>query len=542
MQDRSKEVVDRAVNSERMLMRRLRDKTPVIETYIQEMKIDPELGPVPKDDFYFLGQLNMQDGLMDMSYLPPRPKMKAAEHFMASLFTTQYNSRGFADELFVDVPDFDRAHYLFEYRRREFLGEVRCFVVDVEPRHEAGKRRFRGTIWIEDRDYNIVRVKGQYQPSNEHEYIHFDCWRVNAAGMWVPAYIYGEEEGYRNAVVKTLPMRSQTRLWGYERAAEKSDEAFTNLTVDIPVKDDSDAAEDNSPLQASRLWQEESAQNVIQRLERGGLISPPGEVDQVLETVVNNLIVSANLNLDFKVKARVLLTTPLESITLNHTILLSRGLIDVLPDEASLAAVLAHELAHIALGHPMSTKYAFEDRLLFDDPSIAKHVQVSRDRNEEAAADAKAIEILRKSPYKDSLTKVGLFLRMLSDRSDEVPHLIKPLIGNRMSDNRKDLRMSGLMEQSPTLELRDKDQIAALPIGSHIRMDPWSDSIRLIKTTADQRLTARDKLPFEITPFEIHLVREDKKDREAAAAATAQPATPPAAGDQAATPVARPQN
>ena len=541
------EIIDRAVNNERMLMRRLRDKTPVIETYIQEMKMDEELGPVPKNDYYFLGQLDMKDGLVDMSYLPPRPKVKAVEHFMASLFTTQYNSRGFADELFIDVPDFDRAHYQFEYRRREFRGEVRCYVIDVEPRKEAAKRKFKGTIWIEDRDYNVVRFKGQYLPSNDHEYVHFDCWRVNSGGMWIPAFIYAEEGAYRTAVLKTAAMRAQTRLWGYERQSEKSDEAFTNLTVDVPqggVKDEGDSSIDNSPLQSSRLWEEESAQNVIERLERGGLISPSGEVDQVLETVVSNLLVSSNVNLDFKVKARILLTTPLESMSLNHTILMSRGLIDVLPDEASLAAVLAHELAHILLGHSMNTKYAFEDRLLFDDPAIAKHVQVGRDQKEEAAADAKAIELLQKSPYKDSLPKVGLFLRMLSDRSNEVPHLIKPLIGNRMADTKKDLRMSGLMNQAPTLEIRDKDQIAALPLGSHIRMDPWSDKLHLIKPSADLRFTAKDKLPFEITPFEIHLVREDSKPQTAAAAPPppAQPATPPADAQTVTTPVARPQN
>ena len=139
----------------------------------------------------------------------------------------------------------------------------------------------------------------------------------------------------------------------------------------------------------------------------------------------------------------------------------------------------------------MNTKYAFEDRLLFDDPSIAKHVQIGRDQKEEAAADEKAIEILQKSPYKDSLPKVGLFLRMLSERSDDVPHLIKPLIGNRMADTKKDLRMSGLMDQAPTLEMRDKDQIAALPLGSHIRMDPWSDQLHLMKVTPDRPFHAR---------------------------------------------------
>ena len=128
---------------------------------------------------------------------------------------------------------------------------------------------------------------------------------------------------------------------------------------------------------------------------------------------------------------------------------------------------------------------------------------------------------------------------MLSERSDDVPHLIKPLIGNRMSNTKKDLRMSGLMDMAPTLEMRDKDQVAALPLGSHIGMDPWSDHVRLLKVTPADRFSARDKMPFEITPFEIHLTREGSKP--AAAAATTPAPTAAAAGDtQAAAPVAHP--
>jgi len=520
------------VNSERMLIRRLRDKSPVIETYIQEMKSDSDLGFVPTNDFYFLGQLSMRDGVVDKSYLPARSKLKTVPHSLVAMFTTQYNSHGFANELFIDVADFDRVHYDFEYIRREFLGDVRCFVVDITPREVAGKRRFKGRMWVEDRDYNIVRFQGEYEPSTFHEYIHFECWRVNSGGMWLPAYIYSQEEAYRTALVKTGAIRAQTRLWAYERARERTDEAFTNMTVEIPqgVKDDSDSAADYSPLQSFRMWEEEAAQNVVDRLQRAGLIAPPGEVDQVLETVLNNLLISSNVSLDFKVRARILLTTPLESMALNHTILLSRGLIDVLPDEASLAAVLAHELGHVVLGHAMNTKYAFEDRLLFDDPAIVKRVQLGRDRQEEAAADERAIEMLKKSPYKDSLPKVGLFLRMLSARSEDVPHLIRPLIGNRMSDTKKDLRLSGLMDQAPELQLRDKDQVSALPLGSHIKMDPWSNQLRLIKTTPTQRYAARDKMPFQITPFMLHLTREDKTMTSGPTQVPAEPpATAPAA-------------
>ncbi len=63
----------------------------------------------------------------------------------------------------------------------------------------------------------------------------------------------------------------------------------------------------------------------------------------------------------------MLLTTPLESFTIGHTIVVSRGLLDVLPDEASLAMVLARELGHIALGHQLDTRLAFNDRMFFAD-------------------------------------------------------------------------------------------------------------------------------------------------------------------------------
>jgi hypothetical protein len=520
------EAIDRAVNSERLLIRKLRDTEPVIETYIQETKLDSDLGFVPNNDYYFLGQLNMKNGVVDHSYLP-MSKLKSIPHIFTSLFTTQYYPRGFADEMFLDVSDFDRAHYSFDYVKREFLGDVRCLVVDVKALEEAGRRRrFAGRIWIEDRDYNIVRFNGTYVPSLAHEFSHFESWRVNTAGFWVPSFIYAQDEGYRFGPVRSGPMRAQTRLWNYERAREKADQAFTNLTVDIPqgVKDESDSAADNSPVQSYRGWEEQAAGNVIDRLQRAGLVAPTGEVDHVLNTVLNNLAVTNNVSIDPPVRARVLLTTPLESVAINHTILISRGLIDVLPDEACLAAILAHELAHVALGHSMNTKYAFEDRLLFDDPQTLKKVYVQRTQKEEAAADDKAMAMLKNSPYKDNLPKVGLFLRMLSARSDDVPHLIRPLLGNRVANTHKDLRLAGLMEAAPELKIRDKEQISALPLGSRIHMDPWSDQLRLMKTQSVVLLTAKEKLPFQITPFMLHLTRNDKNTTPPSATLNALPA------------------
>jgi len=72
-------------------------------------------------------------------------------------------------------------------------------------------------------------------------------------------------------------------------------------------------------------------------------------VDKVLETVVNNLEVTNNLDIQPENPLRVILTSTLESFTIGHTIVFSRGLVDVLPDEASLAAMVAHEVSHVVL-------------------------------------------------------------------------------------------------------------------------------------------------------------------------------------------------
>ncbi|MBV8569997.1 MAG: hypothetical protein JO319_05245 [Acidobacteriaceae bacterium] len=504
------QVIDRAINNEHVLSSKLRDKEPVIETYIQQVKKDSDLGYVPTHDFYFLGKLNMEKGIVDDSFLPKRSTLKAIPHVFTALFTTEYYSGGFADQMFLDPTNFDRAHYKFQYVRREFLGNVRCYVADITPQEGAGKRRFEGRIWIEDQVYNIVRFNGRYVPSPSDEFTHFDSWRVNSGTMWLPTYVYAQDEGYRWGPVHSPPMRAQTRLWNYEPSRDRAQQAFTELTVNAPtgVTDNSQAPQAYSPVQEQRMWQEEAEENIVDRLQNAGLVAPRGEVDRVLDTVLNNIEVTNNINLDPPAHARVLLTTPLESVAVNDSILISRGLIDVLPDEASLAAVLAQGLAHIILSHGVDTRYAFSDRLLFDDPQVLKKIQVARTQQEEQDADAKAIQLLKNSPYADKLPQVGLFLRMLSARSNEVPHLIKPLIGNRMADTHKDLRLSGLMEMAPELQVRNVNQISALPLGSRIKVNPWSDQLSLLKAQNVALVSAKEKMPFQITPFIIYLTRD----------------------------------
>jgi hypothetical protein len=222
---------------------------------------------------------------------------------------------------------------------------------------------------------------------------------------------------------------------------------------------------------------------------------------------VNNLIVTSNLTVD--AECRVLLTTPLETFSMGHTIAISRGLLDVLPDEASLAMVLAQELAHIALGHRTATEFAFRNRTMLSDNEILQRFRFQRSETEIVAAGRKTVEILQRSPYKQKLGNAELFLKALNSRAGRLPKLIQATLGNQLASAETLARLDTFASQGPALQERNLTQIAALPLGSRIKVDPWTNQIILMKAKSISLLSAREKMPFEVTPFVIHLTRTE---------------------------------
>ena len=56
------EVVNRVVNNENHLYGKIKEYSPLVETYIQNLKPDKELGEVPGGDKYFLGKADFYSG------------------------------------------------------------------------------------------------------------------------------------------------------------------------------------------------------------------------------------------------------------------------------------------------------------------------------------------------------------------------------------------------------------------------------------------------------------------------------------------------
>src|SRR5215468_1794716 len=230
------QVLDRVINNEQHLYGQIRNYQPLVETYIQNLKPDKDLGQVPAGDKYFLGRANFSKGV---SLVPLNDTASKGKRVVGSIgnffsFAMQFLPDGFLQMIFIDTTGFDKQHYKFDYVRREFLGEVRCLVFDVTPIEKNNHGRFLGRIWVEDQDYHIVRFNGAYS-GNGHSswYFHFDSWRTNVQpGMWLPTFVYSEEKDLHYALSKKLDFKAQTRLWGYNLGTATKEEELSKILIE----------------------------------------------------------------------------------------------------------------------------------------------------------------------------------------------------------------------------------------------------------------------------------------------------------------------
>ena len=538
-------LVEKAIGREKILIENIQQRTPLVETYIQNMRPDEKLYQVPVSDFYMLSRVDFRKSFVDKAYADRKESthgffknsVQALANITKALHLDKetYLRDGFTQMMFLDPIGFDQQHYIFSYVRREFLGSVRTWEFDVHP-IVKGNGRFYGRIWIEDEGGNIVRFNGTYTQSEEtnKEWLHFDSWRGNLQpDLWLPVSVYVEESDRGDGHMSSA-MRAQTHFWGYSLALPTRESDNVSVEVEGAI-DQSGDSQDVTPLEATRAWVQEAEDNVIERLVKAGLVAPPNAFDKTLEQIVTNLAVPSNLNLPSPIDCRIMLTTTVEATTIGNTILLSKGLIDTLPNEESIASVVAIELAHVALGHHIDTRYAFNDRMLFPDEASFQRIKMNHTDADNAEAAKRASEYLAASMYKDRLANAGLYFAQLADRSKTLKQLNSPRLGDSMLRADGTPWMADLAKSAPKLNPDDTTQVAALPLGSWLKTDPWDDTERMLNARRFAPLNARDKMPFEVTAVYYKLQRftsADSVPSDAAASSESQPAAADAATTQ----------
>jgi hypothetical protein len=506
-------VVDRVIAREHEELGVINSYHPIVETYVQQLNQKRNGEQLLSRDYYYLGQADLSEGK------PPRyhSMLTSRDQYPKKGFLDEdFNPRGFVQMVYIDRQGFDKQHYTFQYIGQEFLGDVRCLVFDMKPLPNVGPGRFYGRIWAEDRTYTVVRFNGVYLPFYHDHGVnsHFDSWRLNVQpDLWLPAYTFAEETDLILSSIKIkyvtdrqrLTFKAQTRFWGYKLKEPNREQEFSDLMVDAPggITDSapSDEGHNQSPVQAQRHWQIQAENNVLTALVRAGLLAPPGEVDKTLDTVVNNLEVTNNLDIEPPVHCRVLTTSTFDLFAVGHVIVISRGLLDVLPDEATLATMLAQELGEIIVSKSPVDQYAFYDIVQLPSLEALKRFSFKLNGREREESNQKAMAILRNSPYEGKLASAGLFLKCFEQDSRKLRALVAPHLGDRI------YVASQLTSAAPALQPGNLNQVAALPLGARIMVDPWTDEVKLVKAKPTPLVSAREKMPLEVTPLQPYLTR-----------------------------------
>ncbi|HXY16180.1 MAG TPA: hypothetical protein VEI26_16940 [Terriglobales bacterium] len=94
----------------------------------------------------------------------------------------------------AELPKYD-----VKYVGREQVDELGTYVFDLEPKKlEKGQRYFRGRVWVDDRDLQIVKTAGTstglLKKKEDQAFPHFENYRENIEGhFWFPTYTRADD-------------------------------------------------------------------------------------------------------------------------------------------------------------------------------------------------------------------------------------------------------------------------------------------------------------------------------------------------------------
>lgn len=427
---------------------------PVVETYLQSL--DDDATPhVVIDDAYFLSRVALN----------PEEKHHYIDDFAFGRSETskliKWNNdtkwplipNGYVAMLFASVSAFDADDYDLRYVENERVGNIECLKYTVVPIDPKFWGYFSGSIWVEPKGFHIVRMAGRFTPkhlaffgkinpfgiSDLGIYLSFDARRQEVSpGVWLPAYIYFDDTLLWNQAkyCASYHFRGHVWVWGYDDIGnEKSLEPGKN--------------------------------SALARLEAAGLIATPGPVESWLDGTVHDIRASAHLS-GPEVHCRVLMTTPLEIVSENHSILVSRGLLNAVPNRSVLAVLLARELAKMELGYRVRGRRK-KNETIFDRhrPWDFDGFRVDHDRGKENQLDTRLLEILKQTEYTPAIAQAEKFESGLQQWSRQVPHLTVGRLGfGLVEDRQRPARHSAVISTPLTL-------------GNSFGINVWSNQITI---------------------------------------------------------------
>jgi hypothetical protein len=146
-------------------------------------------------------------------------------------------------EDFADLRDVQPALFTLEKQRfyqtrlrgEETVDTISCWVLDLSPRQILeGQRFFEGTLWVDQRDYSIIRMEGKATPPivrrvkgarEENLFPRFTTIRGRAPdGFWYPVLTRADDDlPFKSGIIR---MKLEVRYENYQRFGSESQITF----------------------------------------------------------------------------------------------------------------------------------------------------------------------------------------------------------------------------------------------------------------------------------------------------------------------------
>lgn len=458
------ELSRRIFDLERKTIAQFAKSSPLVDTYVQSL--DPEVTPAPViDDAYFLARVSLDaDGararLRQRFAFGGTPRARQIKVNTRDFWSLK--PEGYIDMSFVDLTDFDDDTYALSYQQDVQVGDLDCMLIGVAPRYPEASGQFVGSIWVEKSGLHIVRIGGTFTPrrlsrfvnylnlsgmSTLGIYFQFDSRRQQVApGVWMPSFTYFEDKRLWNQTKLNTSyyFRGYVWMWGYGRDEGES--------LQVRVDDDPVAA-----------------------LQAAGLLASPGPVEARLDQLVHDIESGAGISQP-DIHCRILLTTPVELFSIGNTIFLSRGLLNVVPDEAVMAVYLAREIAGIRLGavqrRRSKARAIFTPHGSHDYAGLGMNLS---DAERVRIAGAAAI-LLQHSRYGQAIAQADRFEASLALYTGQVPQLLRARFGSGLAQPKS--------KTAPDPSVRLAGKPDALSLRSTYGIDSSQDSIIVLERPA----------------------------------------------------------
>src|ERR1700675_1090447 len=169
-------------------------------TYRQDIKVQTRDGDTVTGEYHEVFDVLYDDKGHRMENVVFAPQSSLEQ---GGLSLDQGDVQDFRNRLPFVLTSEEVPEYNILYVGQQNEDQLHCYVFDIAPKQIVGKKRyFQGRIWVDDRDFQIVKTFGKTVPDinrgkrgkDEHLYPSFTTWREQIDGQfWFPTYTRADD-------------------------------------------------------------------------------------------------------------------------------------------------------------------------------------------------------------------------------------------------------------------------------------------------------------------------------------------------------------